>query len=82
MQPISNITPLNVSKPAIKAEVQRVIFEFNPNRYAYALIFLLDEDNRIVTSYEVDFTLEEMNSWGVDDNYVLELSLQKLGIQL
>jgi len=82
MQPFSNITPLSVSKPAVKAEIQRVVFEFNPTRYAYGMISLLDEDGKIVTVTEVNFTVEEMNLWGEDDSYVLHLALQKLGIQI
>lgn len=81
MVPISNITPTVVSKPAVKAELHRVVFEFMSNTYAYAIVMLLDEDNKPLEMKQVEFTLEEMNGWGQDDTYVLTLALQKLGMQ-
>lgn len=81
MLPISNITPTEVVKPAVKAELHKVIFEFMPNKYAYAVVILLDEDNKPLEMKQVEFTLEEMNDWGQDDTYVLTLALQKLGMQ-
>ena len=81
MLPISNITPTSVVKPAVQAELHKVIFEFMPNKYAYAILVLLDEDNKPLEMKQVEFTLEEMNGWGQDDTYVLTLALQKLGMQ-
>jgi hypothetical protein len=80
MEPNINIQPIQTSKPAVKAVMNFVIIEFSSDKYAYGRLSLLDEDNTIVSVNDVDFTLEELNSWGMDDNYVLELALQKLGI--
>ncbi|MFN9901379.1 MAG: hypothetical protein ACK55Z_21875 [bacterium] len=80
MEPNINIQPIQTSKPAVKAVMNFVTIEFSPDKYAYGRLSLLDEDNTIVSVNDVDFTLEELNSWGMDDNYVLELALQKLGI--
>lgn len=65
-------------KPITNVRLENVIIRFNSDRYATATVLLLDEDGMVVDIKIVDFTLEEMNQWGVDDNYVLDLALQKL----
>lgn len=80
MEPNINIQPLQTSKPAIKASMNFVTIHFYSEQYAYGRISLLDEDNNVVSIHDVNYTLEELNNWGANDNYVLELALQKLGI--
>lgn len=78
-KPIQSFT---VIKPAVTARMANVTVNFNPQNYASGMLMLFDEDGKMVTTYNVNFTLEEMNLWGEDDNYVLDLALQKVGIQL
>jgi hypothetical protein len=76
-----NITPRTIGKPARRAVCQNVTINFlNGAEYASARINLLDEDNRVVASHDVAFTEVELDGWGSDDNFVLNLALTKLGI--
>jgi hypothetical protein len=76
-----NITPRNIGKPARRAVCQNVTINFlNGSEYASARINLLDEDNRVVAAHDVNFTEAELESWGSDDDFVLNLALSKLGV--
>ena len=76
----NNITPFQTIKTAVSAQMNFVHINFTLSDYAYGRVSLLDENNNVVSTHDVPFTLEELNNWGTDDNYVLELGLQKLGI--
>jgi hypothetical protein len=75
------IQPLGVSKPAVEAGCKLVAFTFTEGQaYARAHIELLDEDGIIVAQHQVGFTKDELDGWGEDDDFVLNLALTKLGI--
>ena len=76
-----NITPRNIGKPARRAVCQNVTINFlNGSEYASARIHLVDEDNRVVAAHDVNFTEAELEAWGTDDDFVLNLALTKLGV--
>lgn len=77
-----NIQPPLVSKPVVTAAVQYVNVKFVPSEWATIRVIFLDEDGKIVIAHDVTMTLEESQLWLGDDTYVLNLALQKLGIQL
>lgn len=77
----ATITPRTIGKPARRAVCQNVTINFlNGAEYASARINLLDEDDRVVASHDVSFTESELEKWGSDDSFVLNLALSKLGI--
>lgn len=82
MEPTLNIKPTTVAKPVIKATVQYVLVQFQPTEWATIRVNLLDEDGRIMQAHDVPMTVEESQSWTGDDTYVLNIALQKLGINI
>ena len=76
------LAPMQVSKPVVKAACQYLIVNFLPEEWGTARINFLDEDNRIVVAHDVTITEAESQGWQGDDQYVLTLALQKLGVQL
>jgi hypothetical protein len=76
----AEIAPVQMQKPVVKAAVQYVIVNFNPEEWATARILFLDEDNLALRAEDVAITVEESQAWEGDDGYILALALQKLGV--
>ncbi len=80
MQLQTPIQPAETSKPAVEAICNHVQVRFSAgDNYAFAHISLFDEDGKVVSYEQVNFTEEELADWGTDDTYVLNLALTKLG---
>jgi hypothetical protein len=81
MQLQTPIQPIETSKPAVEAVCKLVVFTFGEGGdYANSRIELFDEDGLIVAQHQVSFTKAELDGWGEDDEFVLDLALTKLGI--
>jgi hypothetical protein len=79
---ITPIVPAETTAPAVEAQQVYVNVSFGEGeQYANGLVNLFDENGNIVQSAVVTYTEEELADWGTDDEYVLTLSLQKLGYQ-
>jgi hypothetical protein len=74
------INPAQIHKPVVKAAVQYVMVTFTPEEWATARVLFLDEDSNVIISRDVIITLEESQQWLWDDNYILNLALQKINI--
>lgn len=71
-----------VLKPAVKLRVDTVIFRFQEGEgYAFASASLLNEDGVNVEGKTIPLTEQELNGWGADDQFVLDLVKSKLGLQ-
>lgn len=80
MQLHKPIEPMQTQKPAVSAAVQYMIVKFGESKWATIRLLLLDEDGLAVAAHDVPMTLEESNAWQGDDEYVLQIALQKLGM--
>ena len=79
---ITPIVPAETTAPAVEAQQVYVNVSFGEGeQYANGLVNLFDENGNIVQSAVVTYTEAELADWGTDDDYVLTLSLQKLGYQ-
>lgn len=76
------IDPQQVNKPATTLIVNTVTFRFDAGDfYAFATASLLDEDGNTVENATLPLTEQELNGWGADDQFVLDLVKSKLGLQ-
>jgi hypothetical protein len=78
----TEIQPVQMQKPVVKAAVQYLYVNFKNDEWATARILFLDHDNVALRSEDVVITAEESQLWEGDDGYILTLALQKLGIAL
>lgn len=77
-----SITSQPVVKPAVTLRVDTVIFRFQEgDGYAFASASLFDEDGSLIESKSLPLTEQELNGWGADDQFVLDLVKSKLGLQ-
>ena len=82
-QPILQIVPLVVNKPAVKAIVDSITVQFvRPEEWGIVRVIFFDENDTPVQAYNVAMSYEESQAWTGDDTYVLDLALTKLGIKL
>lgn len=76
----TDITPINVTLPAVNVAVDHITIMFKGNQYATARISLTDQNGTVVSVWDVEFTAEELAGWGEDDAFVLNAAIVKLGI--
>lgn len=76
------ITSQQVVKPAVVLRIDAVVFRFQPEEgYALAAASLLDDDGSTIETKSLPLTEAELNGWGADDQFVLDLVKSKLGLQ-
>lgn len=77
-----SITSQPVVKPAVVLRIDTVIFRFQEgDGYALAAASLLDDDESTIETKSLPLTEAELNGWGADDQFVLDLVKSKLGLQ-
>lgn len=68
------INPITITIPTIKIDV-----DYKLGGSCIALYRLFDTEGRQYTNGNIILTAEEVDGWGVDDNYIVNLILSKLG---
>jgi len=68
---INNITSITI-------QISSIIF----NTSAVLLVSLYDEQNKYISTVNLDLTGDDYTNWGNNDDYLVTLVCQKLGFQL
>lgn len=80
---IAPITPRQLYAEAVSIAIDNVIFRFGEgDQYAFCGVAYVDADGSAISGVQVNFTAEDLESWGSDDNVLAEIVKEKLGLNV
>jgi hypothetical protein len=78
---IAPITPKQLYAEAVYIAIDNVIFRFGEgDQYAFCGVAYIDANGNGISGVQVNFTADELATWGSDDEVLAELVKSKLGL--
>lgn len=78
---IAPITPKQLYAEAVSIAIDNVIFRFGEgDQYAFCGVAYVDANGNAISGVQVNFTADELATWGSDDEVLAELAKSKLGL--
>jgi hypothetical protein len=78
---IAPITPKQLYAEAVSIAIDNVIFRFGEgDQYAFCGVAYVDANGNAISGVQVNFTADELATWGSNDEVLAELVQSKLGL--
>lgn len=81
MSIIAPITPKQIYSEATSIVIDNVIFRFGAqDQYAFCVVSYLTSAGQPIANAQVSFTADDLSTWGSDDEALVDIIKQKLGL--
>lgn len=78
---ISPITPKQLYAEAVSIAIDNVIFRFGEgDQYAFCGVTYIDANGNGISGVQINFTADELATWGSDDEVLAQIVKSKLGL--